>query len=113
MEVILESSRTLIDDAVFVGLFENSVVSGRAAYRQALMKNEISLSELIKLARKAEIPYTLFFAPYEMVQAQLGAKTDKLLQGVTKGTFALNSRQTVELRDIELIVKTCFASKNS
>ncbi len=105
MEVILESSRTLIDDAVFVGLFENSVVSGRAAYRQALMKNEISFSELIKLARKAEIPYTLFFAPYEMVQAQLRAKTDKLLQGVTKGTFALNSRQTVELRDIELIVK--------
>ena len=105
MDVVLESRHVEIDRRVFVDLLENSVASGRAPYTKALEKKVISFSALVELARAGDIPYSLFFAPYALVQAQLKAKTEKLLQGLTKDTFSLNSRATVELRDIELIVK--------
>jgi len=105
MEVTLEGSRTPIEREVFVDLFDNSVVHGRAPYLRALETMDIAFTELVDLARKADIPYVLFFAPRALVQAQLTTKTNKLLQGVTKETFSLNSRATVELRDVELIVK--------
>lgn len=60
---------------------------------------------LLKLARKAHIPYPLFFAPKCVAAAQVELKTQKLLQGVKKGTYSLNSRAAVDLADIELIVK--------
>lgn len=103
--VLLDGSRTPIEREVFVNLFENSVANGRSAYLRALDTMEVSFTDLVELARKADIPYSLFFAPRVLVQAQLRAKTDKLLQGMTKDTFSLNSRATVELRDVELIVK--------
>ncbi len=43
--------------------------------------------------------------PPDVVQAQLDDKTRKLLAGVSKDSFSLNSRNKVQLRDIELIVK--------
>lgn len=105
MEVTLDGSRTPIEREVFVALLENSVANGRAGYLRALDTLEITFTELVDLARKADIPYSLFFASHALVQAQLRAKTEKLLQGLTKATFSLNSRSTVDLRDIELIVK--------
>jgi len=39
------------------------------------------------------------------VLEQLQTKSEKLLQGLTRDTFTVNSRSTVDLRDIELIVK--------
>ncbi|WP_139346537.1 ImmA/IrrE family metallo-endopeptidase [Sinomonas mesophila] len=39
------------------------------------------------------------------MEAQIKAKTDKLLSGLTKETFSVNSRDRVNLREIELIVK--------
>lgn len=103
--VALNGTRTMIDRWVFEDLFENSVVSGRAPYRQALDRSEITFGDLVELSRKADIPYPLFFAPHAHVRAQIATKTDKLLQGVSKETFALNSRTTVDVKDVELIVK--------
>ncbi|WP_284982868.1 hypothetical protein [Arthrobacter sp. efr-133-TYG-118] len=94
-----------IDRSVFVDLLENSVVNGRAPYLHALEKSKIQYSELLKLARKAEVPHPLFFASPAVVQAQLRTKTAKLLQGVAPDTFTVNTRTTVKLRDVELIVK--------
>ncbi|CAN7331586.1 DNA-binding protein [Arthrobacter sp. LjRoot14] len=94
-----------IDRSVFVDLLENSVVNGRAPYVHALEQSKIQYSELLKLARKAEVPHPLFFAPPAVVQAQLRTKTTKLLQGVAPDTFTVNTRTTVKLRDVELIVK--------
>ncbi|MDM7888316.1 hypothetical protein ACIPEP_16530 [Curtobacterium sp. NPDC087082] len=103
--VTLHGSRVMIDRVVFVELFENSVVSARVPYRHALERSTISFSDLVDLARTAQVPYALCFAPRELVRAQVETKTQKLLQGLSKDTFAVNSRTTIELSDVELIVK--------
>jgi hypothetical protein len=103
--VVLQGSRTMIERRVFEDLFENSVVSGRAPYRQALERSEVAFNDLVELSRKADIPYPLFFAQYDHVRAQIATKTSKLLQGLSKETFALNSRTTIAVKDVELIVK--------
>lgn len=59
----------------------------------------------MRLARAAEIPYPLFFAPFEVVVEQLRIKNRKLMAGFTKTCFSMNSRDTVRLCDIELIVR--------
>lgn len=105
INVLLEGRRTQIDEAVFTTLLDNSVARNYAAYRKAIESSSIDFTDLIFLARKGEIPYALFFAPMPLVEAQIKMKTDKLLSGVTKETFSVNSRESVELRDIELIVK--------
>lgn len=91
---------TPIHREVFVALFDNSVVYDRSAYRKALERGTIPLEELIALARKAEVPYPLLFAPPQLVHAQLASKTRKLLQGVTKKQFSLSARGRVELRTL-------------
>lgn len=103
--VVLEGDCIPIDRDVFVELLENSVSSDYAAYRQAIVKGSITFNKLVSLARKGEIPYSLFFAPLPVVRAQVDAKTKKLLEGISKATFSVNSRGTVELHRIELIVK--------
>ncbi|NQX03842.1 hypothetical protein HQQ82_03410 [Rathayibacter sp. VKM Ac-2856] len=80
-------------------------MSGRAPYHRALEQGEIKYQELVALSRKAEIPHPLFFAPLSFVKAQVESKTKKLLQGVAPDTFTVNSRTTVRLRDVELIIK--------
>lgn len=95
----------LIDRAVFTALLDNSVVSERAPYRRALESGQIRFGELIGLARKADIPYSLFFAPEQVAIRQLKRKTDLLLAGISKDSFSINARHEVRLADIELIVK--------
>jgi hypothetical protein len=94
-----------VDDEVFSALFENSVVAGRSAVAGALAGKPLPWGDFLDLARKADIPYPLFFAPLANVQAQLKLKNDKLMAGFTKASFSMHSRHQVELRDIELIVK--------
>lgn len=86
-------------------LFESSVLYGLKEYTNTLSKRTVSFAEFTHLARKADIPYALFFAPKNQVEENLKRKTDILLAGVTKDIFSMNSRGTVQLRDIELIVK--------
>jgi hypothetical protein len=105
IDVLLNGSRTPIDEAVFAPLLDNSVASTYAAYGKAIESSSIAFADLVFLARKGEIPYVLFFAPLPVVEAQIKAKTEKLLSGLTKETFSVNSRDRVNLRDIELIVK--------
>jgi hypothetical protein len=105
IDVLLNGSRTPIEKAVFIALLENSIASSYVGYDRALRKLEISFGELVDLARHGEIPFSLFFAPLPLVEAQLKTKTDKLLNGLNKATFSVNSRVKVNLRDIELVVK--------
>jgi len=105
MDVTLGGSRTPIERAVFTTLLENSVASSYVAYSRAIETSSISFSDLVDLARRGEIPYTLFFAPLPVVEAQVKAKNDKLLSGLNKETFSVNSRETVKMRELELIVK--------
>jgi hypothetical protein len=103
--VRLGGSSVAIEREVFTALLGRSAMSGRAAYLKALESSDIGFDDLVALARKAEIPYSLFFAPRELVEAQLSAKTAKLLAGISKQAFSMNSRSTVRLQDVELIVK--------
>jgi len=88
-----------------VELLGNSVVNGRAPFSRALERDEITYSELVELSRKAEVPHALFFSPLSLVRTQIRVKTEKLLQGVAPDTFTVNTRTTVSLRDVELIIK--------
>lgn len=105
MRVMIAGEPVPIDRSVFLDLLENSVVNGRAPYIKALETSKIQYSDLLDLARKAEIPHPLFFAPPAVVKAQLHTKSEKLLQGVAPETFTVNSRTIVKLRDVELILK--------
>lgn len=90
---------------MFRTLFESSVVADYAGVTRALAGEPLLLSKFLELARKADIPYPLFFAPINVVEAQLSIKVRKLMAGFTKPYFSMHSRSSVELRDVELIVK--------
>lgn len=94
-----------IDRDNYRELFDNSIVYSLANYQQSLEKKRITFLEFVELARRADIPYTLFMAPGPFVKSQLKKKTDTLLAGSGKDIFSLNSRGSVELRDVELILK--------
>ena len=97
--------RVAVPRSVFASLFDASSVNARALYLNTLGFSTISLDNLVELARKADIPYTLIFAPQAVVDAQLQRKADLLLAGVSKQAFSMNSRSRVRLQDVELIVK--------
>jgi hypothetical protein len=103
--VTLGGTPVAIEREVFVTLFKNSVVSERADVNHALEGRPLPFRDFLQLARQAEIPYPLFFAPLSVVEAQVKLKTEKLMAGFTKASFSMHSRHRVELRDVELIVK--------
>ncbi|MCK6065719.1 MULTISPECIES: hypothetical protein [Microbacterium] len=94
-----------LDRSVFTTLLDNSVAGTYKDYETALETGAIKLAKLQYLAEKGDIPLPLFFAPLPLVQAQVEAKTQKLLAGVSRDTFSIGSRASVQLRDVELIVK--------
>ena len=98
-------STTMIERKTFVALMDDSWQREAKEYLKALETSRISFAKLVALGRSAEIPYSMFFAPIDVAEAQLKRKRDILLGGVSKGTFSLNSRGTVRIADIELIVK--------
>lgn len=103
--VWLGGDRVAVDRDVFTNLFDASVAASRAAYLKALETSRITFDDLVELARAAQIPYTLFFAPKAVVERQVETKTKALLAGMSKGAFSINSRSHVRLSDVELIVK--------
>lgn len=106
IHVTLDRVATPIDRGVFEALFEQSVVRNYAKVAKALETGSISFKDLVDLARKAEIPYPLFFAPPDVVDEQLRIKQERLLQGFSaKREFSMNSRHHVDLAQVELIVK--------
>jgi Zn-dependent peptidase ImmA (M78 family) len=105
IHVVMPHGHVMIDREVFEALFENSVVATRAGYERAKTAGRIRYEELVGLSRDADLPYSLFFAPKELVERQLRRKAEILVAGAGKQTLSLNSRGSVQLTDIELIVK--------
>lgn len=105
IDVLLGRDTVPIDETVFTTLLDNSVAGTYKGYERALEAGNIRFTDLVDLARKGEIPYSLFFAPLALVREQVNKKTEKLLAGVSRKTFSIGSRSRVELRDVELIVK--------
>lgn len=105
IDVLLDGDALQIDEEVFKTLLDNSVAGTYVDYEKTLASGSIKFAKLLWLARKGEIPYPLFFAPLSLVKAQVDAKTQKLLAGVSKDTFQIGTREKVELRDVELLIK--------
>ncbi|CAN5175909.1 hypothetical protein BH11ACT3_BH11ACT3_02050 [soil metagenome] len=105
VSLIVHGVEVPIDRSAFSTLFGNSIVSSRAPVLRALSGDPITWSKFVDLTRQAEIPYPLFFAPLAVVDEQLRLKNSKLLAGFNHQQFSVNSRNIVELRDVELIVK--------
>ena len=82
--VPLGKESVAVDRDVFVALFDNSVASEYAGFTKTLATEAIEFDQLVRLARKADIPHSLFFAPLAVVEAQLERKTSILLEGVRK-----------------------------
>ena len=106
INVTLNHVATPVDRGVFEALFEQSVVGGYAPVRKALASGTMPFGDLVTMARKADIPYALVFAPLDVVEEQLRVKQKRLLEGFsTKREFAIGSRHPVDLSKVELIVK--------
>lgn len=105
IDVLLSGEAVPIDEAVFKLLLDNSVAGTYVDYERALESRSIKFSDLERLARRGDIPLPLFFAPLPLVEAQVAAKTRKLLAGVSRDTFQIGTRSQVDLRDVELIVR--------
>src|SRR6266403_1439187 len=103
--VSLGKEQISVNKEIYIMLFGESVIHALALYEKSLAASRIPFKEFVELARKAEIPYTLFFAKKSFVQANIDRQNAIILAGVSKGTFSMNSRGSVELRDIKLIVK--------
>ena len=105
IKVMLDGTAVPVEREVFDALFSQSVVDDRAPVRAARLESTIPFRTFVELARTAQIPYPLFFAPLDVVEEQLRIKTEKLMVGFTKDFFSMNSRNRVHLPDVELIVK--------
>lgn len=106
IKVTLDRDVVPISREVFAALFEQSVVHDYAPIQKALQSGTMPFRELVRMARKAEIPYPLFFAPPDVVDEQLRMKSQALMVGFNKKTeFAMNSRSGVRIYEVELIVK--------
>lgn len=94
-----------IPKSVFVHLFEQSFKKCSAPYRNAIDRGRISLSDLQKLAHKAEIPWCLFFAPEELVYEQVRHKAQELRKGVPRrDSISVGTRGSVDVSEVDLIV---------
>lgn len=94
-----------IDREAFEMLFENSTARHRVPIANAFEQGTIRFTDLVAASRAAEIPYALFFAPPNVVKSQVERKTNVLLGGISREVISLNSRSTIRLADVELIVK--------
>ncbi len=103
--VKVSGQRRAIDGRVFDLLFSSSVVSGRRPITRALEEGEIAFSDLVKLAHDALIPYPLFFASYEVAEAQVKHQRAQLEKGVPNTPLLLGARGSVRLEDVQNIVK--------
>ncbi len=106
LSVAIDSKYIYISLSIFKQLFEGSShVYYLTDYQRAVTERKIKINKLIELARKAQIPYSLFFAPKKLVDANIKRNEQLLFQGVDKGIISMAGRGNVEIKDINLIVK--------
>lgn len=105
IRVDVDNQPFFISGKIFKSLFENSHVYYKKEYIKAIENKVIRLKVLQKLAREAHIPYSLFFATESVVEFQLQRNERNLFKGVDNGLISISGRGSVEVRDINLIIK--------
>ena len=102
--VRLGNSEIEIEKRVFLALLNIPFVMAYRAYARAVEENAISISDLKKLAEKADVPYPLFFASHKHATQQIRRKDDFLAKKLpTKRELMLSCRGSVSISAIELI----------
>jgi len=105
IKICFEGNEIKISREVYELLFENSCIYDYRGFRESLIVGKINFRDFVVLARKANLPYSLFFAPLKFVRKSIDQKYKILLSGTSKGCFSMNSRGNVKLQDIELIIR--------
>ena len=90
---------------IFCALFEASHLRHKKEYLNAVDDRKICFSTFRGLAREAEIPYSLFFAPTETVRKEIKDRNEILFQGVQNSPISVSSRGAVDVQDVSLIIK--------
>lgn len=106
IEITIKNDNLKIEKEVFVMLIEGSSVSETREYESILDTKKVSLLNLKRIARKANVPYPLFFAPLDVVLAQLKYVDDQILAKLpSKKEVALSSRGHLVDNDLKLILR--------
>ena len=105
IDVHIGGETVQISYKVFQLLTENSVIADCSHTRKALEKHQINFKVLEELADKAWIPLPLFFSPLPFVKSQILQKEKKLIQRIRKDNLQIGSRHSIELSQIELIIR--------
>ncbi|NCU31039.1 hypothetical protein EOM57_04515 [Candidatus Saccharibacteria bacterium] len=103
--IVIDNKRTYIRLDTFRNLFESSHIYYKKEYQNALQNGSMKFKILQKLAREANIPYSLFFAPNDYVENEIERNNTELFKGVDSGVISMSGRGSVETRDIGLIIK--------
>jgi hypothetical protein len=94
-----------LDKSVFVNLLDSSHIKESKPYLNAVELDEISFTNLKKLAVRAGVPYPLFFAPKDVADFQIEYKNKNLFQKIpSKAIIALSTRGRGDLTDIAPII---------
>lgn len=95
-----------IEKDIFESLFDQSPIRAYKACQLALTSNEIKLADLKDLAKKADVPYPLFFAPKKIVNDQIKDKNKNIFDKIpSKPEMQLAFRGATGIEGIEIIIK--------
>jgi len=95
-----------IEKEIFCALLNFPSIKHYKSYEKAISTNEISLFDLKDLARRAYVPYPLFFASQEKVDKQIKDQNKNIFDKLpTKSEMQIGFRGNTEKEDIELIIK--------
>ncbi len=98
---------------VFQTLLENSIAHGDSHFTDAIERGKISFSDLRALAKKTRIPLPLFFSPLNFVEKQIQHQNKILISSFENQNLYMNSRESVDLRDVQLIVKDLIQKRET
>lgn len=93
-----------IDSRNFTSLLDIPGISSSSLYQNTLIDDEITIRDLRSIARKAYVPYPLFFSPYSIVEFHLRDFEKQVFSKMpSKGELSRASRGELQLEDIKLI----------
>lgn len=101
-----------LDSDIFFMLFNNTIVRRERSFFNALKESTIQYDDFLKLSRKGEVPYPLFFLNKQLVTDIIERFNKKVYFGVSKEQLSLSSRGDFNLSDISLILKDITRKQN-
>ncbi|MFC5370765.1 hypothetical protein [Arcanobacterium bovis] len=111
--IAIKHEKCAISRSVFEMLLENSIAYSDSNFLDALEHGRVQFATLRQLAEKTRVPLPLFFAPEDFVKSQIKQQNDILIANYTNQTIYMNSRNSLDVRDIQLIVKDLIQKRET